>query len=174
MKLWSDDFKHGESIPVRFTCDGQDLSPHLAWSDLPQGTQSLALMCHDPDAPVGDWIHWLVHDIPAETDHLPRGGPLPSGAKETVNDFGYSRYGGPCPPSGRHRYFFIRPDQAEFQGQGQRPGPGFGRADGHLRPLTRNAPGGRQPQNRFPLDLKPGMPYFRPSSYIIALMYLHG
>ena len=108
MKLWSDDFKEGESIPVRFTCDGKDLSPHLAWSDLPEGTGSLALLVHDPDAPrPGGWIHWMVHDIPAEARGLPTGGPLPPGAREVVNDFGYSRYGGPCPPSGRHRYYFY-------------------------------------------------------------------
>jgi Raf kinase inhibitor-like YbhB/YbcL family protein len=107
MKLWSNDFEPGQSIPARFTCDGQDVSPHLAWSGLPEGTESLALICRDPDAPIGDWIHWLVHDIPPGASSIPTGGPLPAGAKEVDNDFGYSRYGGPCPPSGRHRYFFI-------------------------------------------------------------------
>jgi len=107
MKLWSDDFEPGRPIPSRFTCDGQNVSPHLAWSEVPPEARSLALICHDPDAPVGDWIHWLVHDIPPETTGIPSGGPLPAGAREVVNDFGYGRYGGPCPPSGTHRYFFI-------------------------------------------------------------------
>ena len=107
MKLWSDDFKPGETIPIRHTCDGEDISPHLAWSGVPEEAQSLALICHDPDAPKGDWIHWLVHELPPETEVLPTGGPLPQGAIEVVNDFGFSRYGGPCPPSGVHRYFFI-------------------------------------------------------------------
>ncbi len=107
MKLWSNDFQNNQDIPSRFTCDGENISPHLAWSDPPPGTESLALICHDPDAPVGDWIHWFVHDIPPLTRELSRGGPPPAGAKEVVNDFGYSRYGGPCPPSGRHRYYFI-------------------------------------------------------------------
>ncbi len=108
MKLWSNDFKPGETIPRRFTCDGEDLSPHLAWADLPRGARSLALLCHDPDAPLsGGWIHWMIHDIPAGTRELKTGGPLPAGAKEVVNDFGYARYGGPCPPSGVHRYFFY-------------------------------------------------------------------
>lgn len=107
MKLWSDDFKPGQPIPARFTCDGEDLSPHLAWSGVPPAATSLALICHDPDAPVGDWTHWLVTDIPATATGVRRGGPLPSGAKEVANHFGYSRYGGPCPPSGTHRYFFV-------------------------------------------------------------------
>ena len=108
MKIWSNDFKPGETIPRRFTCDGEDLSPHLAWSGLPKSTKSLALLCHDPDAPrPGGWIHWMIHDISAATAELKTGGPLPAGAREVVNDFGYSRYGGPCPPSGTHRYFFY-------------------------------------------------------------------
>jgi len=107
MKIWSDDFKPGGSIPVLHTCDGRDVSPHLAWSGVPEEAQSLALICHDPDAPVGDWIHWLVHEIPPRTEAFPTGGPLPREAREVVNDFGFSRYGGPCPPSGVHRYYFI-------------------------------------------------------------------
>jgi len=107
MKLWSNDFQPGQSIPVRFTCDGEDLSPHLAWADVLPAATSLALICHDPDAPVGDWTHWLVTDLPAAATGISQGGPLPSGTKEVVNHFGYSRYGGPCPPSGVHRYFFV-------------------------------------------------------------------
>ena len=107
MRLRSDDFKDGQAIPFRFTCDGENVSPHLAWSDPPPGTKSFALICHDPDAPMGDWIHWLIKDIPAQTAELPAGGPLPREAREIINDFGYTRYGGPCPPSGEHRYYFI-------------------------------------------------------------------
>jgi Raf kinase inhibitor-like YbhB/YbcL family protein len=107
MKLWSNDFQSGQNIPVRFTCDGEDISPHLAWSEVPAEATSLALVCHDPDAPVGDWTHWLVTDIPAAPAEIPTGGPVPAGAREITNHFGYKHYGGPCPPSGTHRYFFI-------------------------------------------------------------------
>lgn len=107
MKLFSNDIKPGQPIDKRFTCDGEDISPHLAWSEVPAEATSLALLCHDPDAPVGDWTHWLVTDIPVKTTGIPRGGPLPAGAKEVTNHFGYSHYGGPCPPSGTHRYFFV-------------------------------------------------------------------
>ncbi len=107
MRLWSDDLTDSQPIPVRFTCDGEDVSPHLAWSDVPEGTVSLALVCHDPDAPVGDWTHWLVCDIPPDADHIPTGGPIPAGAKEAPNHFGFTHYGGPCPPSGTHRYYFV-------------------------------------------------------------------
>lgn len=107
MKIWSDDFVEGGPIPEIHTCDGSDLPPHLAWSDVPAGTRSLALICHDPDAPVGDWVHWMITDLPPDCPGLSRGGPLPQEAREIVNHFGHSRYGGPCPPSGTHRYFFI-------------------------------------------------------------------
>jgi hypothetical protein len=107
MELKVNDFGHNQRIPSEYTCDGQDLSPEISWSNLPQGTKSLALTVIDPDAPMGDFIHWLVYDIPPEAGGIPKGGPLPSGAKEVLNDFGKSSYGGPCPPSGTHRYFFT-------------------------------------------------------------------
>ena len=107
MEIVSKDFKHNQSIPPIHTCDGKDLSPHLAWSGAPEGTKSFALSCIDPDAPMGDFIHWLVYNIPATVSEIPQAGPLPAGAKEVANDFGKKPYGGPCPPSGTHRYFFT-------------------------------------------------------------------
>jgi Raf kinase inhibitor-like YbhB/YbcL family protein len=107
MEITSKDFKHNQSIPSIHTCDGKDLSPHLAWSGAPEGTKSFALTCIDPDAPVGDFIHWLVYNIPAAVSEIPQAGPLPAAGQEVTNDFGKRPYGGPCPPSGTHRYFFT-------------------------------------------------------------------
>jgi Raf kinase inhibitor-like YbhB/YbcL family protein len=106
MKLLSEDFKENEAIPSRFTCDGEDICPNLRWEDAPEGTRSYALSMTDPDAPGGTFIHWLIHDIPKEARSIERGG-LPKGAKQLKNDFGMERYGGPCPPSGTHRYYFT-------------------------------------------------------------------
>jgi Raf kinase inhibitor-like YbhB/YbcL family protein len=102
-------FNDGGSIPKRFTCDGEDLSPALEWSDEPRGTESFALIVDDPDAPAGTWNHWLLWDIPAHAHALPEGfrpGQVGSSGK---NDFGRSGYGGPCPPKGHgaHRYYFT-------------------------------------------------------------------
>ncbi|MBW1838843.1 MAG: YbhB/YbcL family Raf kinase inhibitor-like protein [Deltaproteobacteria bacterium] len=107
MEITSKNFKHNQSIPTLHTCDGKDLSPNLAWSGAPEGTKSFALTCIDPDAPVGDFIHWLVYNIPATVSEIPQAGPLPAGFQEVENDFGKRPYGGPCPPSGTHRYFFT-------------------------------------------------------------------
>lgn len=107
MELKSQDITHNQSIPAVHTCDGKDISPQLSWSEAPEGTKSFALTCIDPDAPMGDFIHWLIYDIPVTAKSFSRGGPLPAGAKEVVNDFGKTSYGGPCPPSGTHRYFFT-------------------------------------------------------------------
>lgn len=106
-ELTSNDFAAGAMIPSMCTCDGKNLSPHLAWRDPPPNTKSFALICHDPDAPSGTFVHWIVYDIPAKTSSLPRGGPLPGGARQLVNDFGTAEYGGPCPPSGTHSYVFT-------------------------------------------------------------------
>jgi Raf kinase inhibitor-like YbhB/YbcL family protein len=106
MKVWSPDFKEGGPIPARFTCDGEGLSPALAWSGVPDEAKSLALVVDDPDAPAGTWVHWVVVNLPPRTPGLAAGGPLPEGAREVPNDFGRPAYGGPCPPSGTHRYFF--------------------------------------------------------------------
>jgi hypothetical protein len=105
MKLESNDFKHNEMMDAKFTCDGKDISPNLKWSNIPDGTQSFALSCEDPDAPSGTWIHWYVYNIPSNVNEIAQGGPVPG--KEAENDFGKTDYGGPCPPSGTHRYFFT-------------------------------------------------------------------
>lgn len=107
MEITSKDFTHNQSIPSIHTCDGKDISPQLAWSGAPEGTKSFALSCIDPDAPMGDFIHWFIYNIPASAAEIPQGGPLPAGAQEVPNDFGKKAYGGPCPPSGTHRYFFV-------------------------------------------------------------------
>jgi len=107
MKLISKDFKNNEIMDSKFTCDGQDICPHLKWDDIPSGTKSFALSCNDPDAPIGGdwgWIHWYVINIPVSSTEIPQGGPVPG--LEVKNDFGKTKYGGPCPPSGTHRYFF--------------------------------------------------------------------
>jgi Raf kinase inhibitor-like YbhB/YbcL family protein len=111
MRLGSSAFSDGEVIPKRFTCDGENLSPPLHWSDAPQGTRSFVILCDDPDAPAGVWRHWAVYDLPAERTDLAegaggRGGR--NGLRQAVNDFGVAAYGGPCPPHGhgRHHYRF--------------------------------------------------------------------
>jgi Raf kinase inhibitor-like YbhB/YbcL family protein len=110
-ELTSAAFKPGESIPSVHTCDGQDLSPPLAWTGPPPGTKRFALVCDDPDAPAGTWVHWLIYDIPAGTLQLPQGmAPTPilgDGSRQGINDFKRPGYGGPCPPRGKpHRYYF--------------------------------------------------------------------
>jgi len=106
MKLKSKDFEENGNIPSEFTCDGRNISPQLSWDDAPAKTKSFALSVADPDAPGGTWIHWLVHDIPRDVRNIEQGG-LPKGAKHVENDFGMKEYGGPCPPSGTHRYIFT-------------------------------------------------------------------
>lgn len=103
-------FTEGEGIPSDFTCDGAGASPPLEWSGVPAGAQSLAVIADDPDAPAGDWVHWLVYDLPPSLTQLPagipEGGRLSRGGSQGRTDFGALGYGGPCPPSGTHRYFF--------------------------------------------------------------------
>jgi len=109
--LTSPAFAHQGEIPVRHTCEGQDLSPALAWSGLPAGTRSLALVVDDPDAPDPrapkmTWVHWVLYNLPASVNGLPEGAvALPAGTREGLNDWKRTGYGGPCPPIGRHRYF---------------------------------------------------------------------
>src|SRR5207253_1927081 len=110
MQLTSPAFEPGRSIPSLYTCDGKDLSPPLAWSGAPAGTKSFALITDDPDAPAGTWVHWVLWNLPATLTDL-KGGvhaerELAGGARQGTNDFGTIGYGGPCPPSGTHRYFF--------------------------------------------------------------------
>ncbi len=109
--LSSTAFEQGKPIPGRFTCDGLDISPPLEWSGAPEGTKAFALICDDPDAPVGTWDHWLIYDLPPTLAGLPEGAgkssPVPAGVAEGKNSWGKPGYGGPCPPSGKpHRYFF--------------------------------------------------------------------
>lgn len=111
--LRSDAFAAGGEIPRAHTCEGRDLSPPLAWSGLPAGTTSLALIVDDPDAPDPraprmTWVHWVLYDLPANCAALSQGAStaLPAGAREGTNDWKRTGWGGPCPPIGRHRYFF--------------------------------------------------------------------
>ena len=106
MRLRSRNFEDGGRIPSEFTCDGRDVSPQLSWEDVPDGTKSFALSVVDPDAPGGTFIHWLVYGIPEDVEEVGQGS-LPNGAKQIRNDFGKEEYGGPCPPSGTHRYIFT-------------------------------------------------------------------
>src|SRR5258707_143240 len=99
-------FKPGEAIPGEFTCDGNETSPPLAWSNVPSETQSIAVLVEDRDAPKGTFTHWLVTGIPPTTTSLPAGAALPEGATAAKNDKGYPGYAGPCPPAGRHHYIF--------------------------------------------------------------------
>lgn len=106
-------FSGGGAIPARYTCDGEDVSPPLIWSGLPENTKSLALIVDDPDAPDPaapkmTWVHWILYNIPTDSGGLAEGiapDALPRGTLEGINDWKRTGYGGPCPPIGRHRYF---------------------------------------------------------------------
>jgi Raf kinase inhibitor-like YbhB/YbcL family protein len=109
--LLSPAFRHGDVIPRAHTCEGEDLSPPLSWTGIPMERRSLALVCDDPDAPRGTWVHWVLYNLPGETVELSPGMPavpeLPSGARQGRNDSGEIGYSGPCPPPGKpHRYYF--------------------------------------------------------------------
>ena len=102
-------FSHNGTIPKRHTCQGDDISPPLRWRDVPSGAKSLVLIVDDPDAPKVTWVHWVLYNLPAETGGLPTAvmsKDLPAGTEEALNSWGRVGYGGPCPPIGRHRYFF--------------------------------------------------------------------
>src|SRR5262249_12697562 len=111
--LHSESFAHSQSIPARYTCEGQDVSPALAWTGAPQGTKSFALVMDDPDAPDPrapkmTWVHWVLYNLPPNAASLSEGvarAALPKGTREGKNDWKRTGYGGPCPPIGRHRYF---------------------------------------------------------------------
>ncbi len=114
LTLVSPAFANGGPIPPKYTCDGDDLAPPLRWSGAPEAAASLALIVDDPDAPDPraprmTWVHWVVYNLPPEDGGLPEGATardLPPGAREGLNDWKRPGYGGPCPPVGRHRYFF--------------------------------------------------------------------
>lgn len=113
LTIESPSFGNQGEIPTKYTCEGADVSPPLAWSGLPEGTRSLVLIVDDPDAPDPKapqmtWVHWVLYDLPPEAKSLPENvgsGDLPPGTREGVNDWKRTGYGGPCPPIGRHRYF---------------------------------------------------------------------
>ncbi len=110
IQLTSTAFQEGAQIPVKYGCKGADISPPLKWSNLPPGTKSLALILDDPDAPMGVWVHWVIYNIPPEStglpEHVANRDSLSDGALQGRNDFRNIGYGGPCPPSGTHRYYF--------------------------------------------------------------------
>ena len=110
IKMRSSAFEEGGMIPNKYTCDDVDVSPPLAWDEVPDGTKGFALICDDPDAPMGTWVHWVLYDLPPTTRALPENIPtketLENGAKQGTNDFRKIGYGGPCPPGGTHRYYF--------------------------------------------------------------------
>lgn len=110
-RIHSSAFEEGGTIPAAHTCDGSDRSPSLSWSGAPPGTRALALIVHDPDAPAGDWVHWVLYDIPAARHDVPEGVPerpvIDGVGVQGLNDFRKLGWGGPCPPRGRpHRYQF--------------------------------------------------------------------
>jgi Raf kinase inhibitor-like YbhB/YbcL family protein len=141
MTLTSAAFEEAEMIPPKYTCDGADISPPLTWGPVPEQTESIALICDDPDAPMGTFVHWVLYDVPAETTELPENVPndttLPDGAAQGTSDFGRIGYGGPCPPGGTHRYFFKI--YALDKKLGLAPGAQGGPDQGHGRP--RSCPG---------------------------------
>ena len=114
MKVTSSAFQQGGAIPAKYTCEGQDTSPPLAWSGAPSSAKSIAMIVDDPDAPDPAkpqrvYVHWVVYNIPGGTSSLPENASksgMPKGAEQGKNDWGKPQYGGPCPPIGRHRYFF--------------------------------------------------------------------
>jgi Raf kinase inhibitor-like YbhB/YbcL family protein len=111
MNLSSPSFKNGGDIDKKFTCDGADVSPQLVWSDAPAGAKTFALLVDDPDAPVGNWNHWTIWNVPASAQGLsedtPKEAHLSDGSQQGLNDFHKPGYNGPCPPQGKpHRYYF--------------------------------------------------------------------
>ena len=114
LTITSPAFEAGAEIPPLHTCDGKDVSPELRFGGVPQGAKSLVLVVHDPDAPDPsaprmDWVHWILYNLPPGTRSLPQGvreGDLPAGTLQGLNDWKRTGWGGPCPPIGRHRYFF--------------------------------------------------------------------
>lgn len=110
IKLSSSAFENGGMIPTKYTCDGEDVSPPLSWSSVPEEAKTFALIADDPDAPMGTFVHWVLYNLPAEVKELPENVPsdkkLDNGALQGTNDFRNIGYGGPCPPGGTHRYYF--------------------------------------------------------------------
>ena len=110
LKLTSKAFKEGEAIPRGYTCDGANVSPPLEWTGVPKTAKTIAIIADDPDAPAGTWVHWVLYNLPADglglIENTPQTETLNGGGVQGKNDFGKIGYGGPCPPSGTHHYFF--------------------------------------------------------------------
>jgi hypothetical protein len=110
IKITSTAFNNGDFIPPKYTCDGANISPHLTWEGIPEGTKTLALIVDDPDAPGHTFVHWVVYNIPVHVKELLEGVTptrnIPEDVLMGTNDYGHIGYGGPCPPPGTHRYFF--------------------------------------------------------------------
>jgi len=111
MKLTSSAFEDGGKIPSKYTCDGENISPPLSWINVPEGTKCFIMTCDDPDAPAGNWIHWVIYNISPDIKELKENVPAEKTSeniyKQGLNDFGKIGYGGPCPPGGTHRYIFT-------------------------------------------------------------------
>ena len=106
LQFTSDAFANGQSIPAKYSCIGKNISPALAWTEPPTGTQSFALIVDDPDAPMGTWVHWVLYNIPADVRSLQEGYSADNPIAVGKNSSNHLSYDGPCPPSGTHRYFF--------------------------------------------------------------------
>lgn len=110
MKLSSTAFAEGQPIPRAYTCDGINISPPLEWAGTPKSAKTITIIADDPDAPAGTWVHWVIYNLPADTigmvENLPSTEDVKGGGLQGKNDFEKIGYGGPCPPSGTHRYFF--------------------------------------------------------------------
>ncbi len=110
VNIFSNSFKNNEKIPAKYTCQGEEASPQLHWDNIPENTKSIAIICDDPDAPAGTWIHWIIFNIPPEmnelTEKFPHDSIMDNGIKQGLNSSNFVGYQGPCPPSGEHRYFF--------------------------------------------------------------------
>jgi len=110
IKLVSRAFTEGQTIPRQYTCDGINISPPLEWTGLPKSAKTITIIADDPDAPAGTWVHWVIYNLPADTlgmvENVPATEDVAGGGLQGKNDFQKIGYGGPCPPSGTHRYFF--------------------------------------------------------------------
>lgn len=110
MRVRSSAFTDGGMIPEKYTCDGEGISPPIVWESVSDNIRSFALICEDPDAPMGTFTHWVVYDLPSDVtelpEHIPNKDRLPNGGLQGINSLHKTGYFGPCPPSGTHRYFF--------------------------------------------------------------------
>ncbi len=144
LELKSPAFKDGETIPEKYTCKGDNISPSLEWTGVPAGTKSFALIMDDPDAPMGIWVHWVIYNIPGDVsmlkEDIPRDTSLTDGTKQGTNSFNWIGYGGPCPPKGpAHRYMFklYALDEELDLPAGATKGVLLMRMDGHILDETR-------------------------------------